>query len=120
MSQPVSSVVRMAEEACEAEGVTLADLDANRPKHGGHLNRTLSERRRWAAVMDRVCARIMAGCGSYDDAGAAFGCSRETIRASARRGERLLNIQRCTTKATNPDLVGAMAAGRPLYDDGED
>lgn len=121
VSQPVSSVVRIAQEACAAEGVTL------------EVVRDRANRRRpfMACVLRRVVYRMRhtEAAPSFPQIARAFGMNgHSTVRLAFEQ-----EAQRRADGAADlidlhglGGLVGAekrqlatTTAGRPLYDDGE-
>lgn len=79
-----SSVVRIAEEACRAEGADLDTVRERRRRHGGY-----STTHEWMRRFARVCARIRAHPTrpSYPEIAAVFGTSHSTIHEAVRRVE---------------------------------
>lgn len=83
IDQPVSSVVRIAQEACAAEGVTLEEVRERR-RQWNRYSTSLA----WMLTFDRVCARVRGheSRPKYAAIAAVFGTSHSTIIGAARRG----------------------------------
>ena len=83
IDRPVSSVVRIAEEACAAEGVTLEEVRERRRQWNGY-----STSLAWMRTFDRVCARIREHQArpSYPKIAGVFGTSHSTIHGAVIRG----------------------------------
>lgn len=106
IDQPVSSVVRIAQEACAAEGVTLDEVIANRAKR-----KRYGTSRPWRTTFDRAVARCIAHNRrpSVCELGRVFGCNHSTIIAAGKRGRASIEAGRV---AEWPDRG-------PMYDDGD-
>lgn len=85
IDQPASSVVRIAQEACAAEGVTLDEVRERRRRWNGY-----STSLTWMRTFDRVCARIRdrSQPPSYPEIASLFCTSHSTIIGAVRRAER--------------------------------
>ena len=126
---PISSVSALAEQAAREEGVSLADLIANRPRR----NVTTFEKRspRHAAIFSVVCAKVTAAGVPYPEVGRVFGTSHSTIFGAAQRGHKILNARAVDAimaeqdrlRAIGQDIADGLPAdcppGTPMYDDGE-
>lgn len=113
IDQPVSSVVRIAQEACAAEGVTLEEVKANRAKR-----KRYGTVRAWRTTFDRAVARCLDHnrIPSVCELGAVFGCNHSTIIAAGKRGRASLDIGEVVIREV-VEATPVMAV--PMFDDGD-
>ena len=128
------SATALAVLACEAEGVSLPELIANRPKNRGMFSK---RNRYWGETFARVCARCVDAPEQpgYIEVARVFGTGHATVHGASRRGRRALVADEFATVAMLEkhgadglrEIGERVAAGlvverggRPLYDDGEE